>query len=141
MKHIQKNYKVKMYIPRESANQNVVIVGERNDEDHTVPYVMKLIDKLTDEDVDEMISETDADDTQCSEQIVDVPVPRITDRIVAVVTAFHGSESQSESLHRSSTCQDTHKVMETIVEDSSSKLRTNAQDAKVVSRHDPAVNW
>ena len=30
MKHIQKDYKVKMYIPQEfSANQNVVIVGER----------------------------------------------------------------------------------------------------------------
>ena len=35
MKHIQKNYKAKMYIPRESANQNVAVVGERNDEDHT----------------------------------------------------------------------------------------------------------
>ena len=39
MKHIQKDYKVEMYIPRESANQNVAIVGERNDEDHTVPSV------------------------------------------------------------------------------------------------------
>ena len=34
MKHIQKDYKVKMYIPRESANQNVAIVGERNEEYH-----------------------------------------------------------------------------------------------------------
>ena len=57
MKHIQKDYKVKMYIPRESANQNVAIVGERNDEDHAVPSVMKLLEKLTDEDVDEMILE------------------------------------------------------------------------------------
>ena len=32
MKHIQRDYKVKMYIPRESANQNVVNVGERNDD-------------------------------------------------------------------------------------------------------------
>ena len=63
MKHIQKYYKVKVYIPRESANQNVAIVGERNDEDHTVPSVMKLTEKLTDEDVDEMILETDVDDT------------------------------------------------------------------------------
>ena len=54
-----------MYIPREfSANQNVVIVGQRNDEDHEVPSVMKLIEKLTDEEVDEMILETDVDDTQ-----------------------------------------------------------------------------
>ena len=43
-----------MYIPRElSGNQNVVIVGEINDEDHAVPSVMKLIEKLTDEEVDE----------------------------------------------------------------------------------------
>ena len=107
MQHKQKYYKVKIYTPRESANQNVAIV-------------MKLIEMLTDEDVDEMILETDVDDTQGSEQIVDVPVPQIADRIVEVVTAFHGSESQSESLHRSSTCQDTHKVMEKIVKYSSS---------------------
>ena len=106
----------------ESANQNVVIVGERNDEDHAVPSVMmKLLEKLTDEEVDEMILVTEVDDSQCSEQIVDVPVPQIADRIVKVVTAFHGSESQNESLHRSSTCQDTHKVEENIVKDSQSR--------------------
>ena len=88
--------------------RNVAIVGERNDEDHTVPSVMKLAEKLTDEEVDEMIPETDVDDTQCSEQIVDVPVPQIADRIVEVGTAFHKSESQNESLCRSSTCHDTH---------------------------------
>ena len=88
MKHIQKDYKVKMYIPRESANQNVVIVGERNDEDHAVPSVMNVLDKLTDEEVDEMILATDVDDTHCSEQIAE--------RIVEVVTAFHRSESQNE---------------------------------------------
>ena len=120
MKHIQKDYKVKMYIPRESANQNVEIVGERND-DHTVPSVMKLIEKLTDEDVDEIILETDVDDAQCSEQIVDIPAPQIAERIVEVVTFFHRSESQNVSLYRSSTCQNTHKVMENIVKDSSSK--------------------
>ena len=97
-----------MYIPRESANQNVVIVGERNDEDHAVPSVMKLTEKLTDEEVDEMIPETEVDNTQCSEQIVDVPVPQIAERIVEIVTAFHGSESQTEPSHRSSTCQDPH---------------------------------
>ena len=69
-----------MYIPRVSANQqaeNVAIGGERNDEDQAVPSVMELHEKLTDEEVDEMILETDVDDTQCSEQIVDVPVPQI----------------------------------------------------------------
>ena len=123
MKHIQKDYKVKMYIPRESANQKVVIVG--GDEDQAVPSVMKLFETFTDEEVDEMILETDVDDTQCSEQIVEVPVPQIAERIVDVVTAFHRTESQGESLHRSSTCQDTHKVMEKIVKDSSSKVRTH----------------
>ena len=59
-----------------------------------------------------MILATDVDDTQCSEQIVDVLVPQIADRIVEVVTAFHGSESHSESLHRSSTCQDTQRDRE-----------------------------
>ena len=56
-----------MYIPRGfSANQNVVIVGERNDENHAVLSVMKLIEKLTDEEVDEMILETDVDETLSS---------------------------------------------------------------------------
>ena len=117
MKHIHKDYKVKMYILREFANQDVAIVGERNDEDDAVPSVMKLFEKLTDEEVDEMILETDVDDTQCSEQIEDVPVPQVAERIVEVVTAFHRGESQNESLHRSSTCQDTHKVVEKIVKD------------------------
>ena len=69
---------------------------------------MKLIEKLTDEEVDEMILETDVDVTQCSEQIVDIPVLQIAERIVEVVTAFHRRESQNESLYRSSTCQNTH---------------------------------
>ena len=120
MKYIQKDYKVKVYIPRESANQNVVIVGEMNDKDQAVPSVMMHIEKLTDEEVDEMILKTDVDDTQCSEQILDVPVPQIAERIVEVVTAFHMSESQNESLYRSSTCRNTHKVMENIFKDSQS---------------------
>ena len=95
MKHIQKDYKVKVCIPRESANQNLVIVGERNDEDQALPSVMKLVGKLTDEEVDEMIPETDVDDTQCSEQIVDVPVPQIAERIVEVVTAFTGASPRT----------------------------------------------
>ena len=67
----------------------------------------KVIEKLTDEEVDEMILETDVDDTQCSEQIVHVPGPQIAERIVEVVKAFHRSESLNVSLYRSSTCQYT----------------------------------
>ena len=93
---------------------------------------MKLLEKLTDEEVDEMILETDVDDTQCSEQIVDVPVPQIAEGVLEVVTAFHRSESQNESLHTSSTCQDTHKVVEKIVKDSQSPAasceRTGCED-------------
>ena len=40
---------------------------------------MNLNEKLTVEEVDGMIPETDADDKQGSEQIVDVPVPQITE--------------------------------------------------------------
>ena len=43
------------------ANQNVAIVGERNDEDQAVLSVMKLIEKLTDEEVDAMNPEIDVD--------------------------------------------------------------------------------
>ena len=88
---------------------------------------MKLIEKLTDEEVDEMIPQTDVDDTQCSEQLADVSVPQIADRIVEVVAALHGSESQNEPSHRSSTCRDTHKVVGNIVNESvsRSKLRTH----------------
>ena len=105
MKHIQKDYKVEMDIPRESANQNVAIVGERNDEDRTVPSVMKLIEKLTDEEVDEMILETDVDDTQCSEQIVDVPVLQIAERIVEVVS-WHSTGANPRTSH----CTDRQHV-------------------------------
>ena len=138
MKHIQKDYKVKIYLPRESANQNVVIVGEINDEDHTVLSVMQLLERLTNEEVDEMILETDVDETHCPQRLVDVPVPQIAERIVT----FHGSESGNVSLHRSSTCHDTHAMWWR----RSSKILNlpqqvaNSQDAKIVSRHDPAVN-
>ena len=127
MQHIQKDYKVKTYIPQESANQNAVIVVERNYQDHAVPSVMKLTEKLTDEEVDVMIPEIDVDDTQFSEQIVDVPVPQIAERIVEIVTGFHWSESQNEPSHRSSTCRHTHKVVENIqiFSVSRSKLRTH----------------
>ena len=59
--------------------------------------------------------------TQCSEQIVDVPVPQIAERIVEVVTAFHRSESQNESLHRRQHVRThTHILVEKIVKDSQS---------------------
>ena len=105
MKHFQKDYKVEMDIPRESANQNVAVVGERNGEDRTVPSVMKLIEKLTDEEVDEMILETDVDDTQCSEQIVDVPVLQIAERIVEVVS-WHSTGANPRTSH----CTDRQHV-------------------------------
>ena len=56
---------------------------------------MEHLEKLTDEEADEMILETDVDDTQCSMQIVDVPVPQIAERIVEVVRAFHGAKPRT----------------------------------------------
>ena len=139
MKHIQKYYKVKTYIPegiRQPERCNCW--RERNHEDQAVPSVMKLIEKLTDEEVDEMIPEIDVDDTQCSEQIVDVPVPQIAERIVEIVTAFHGSESRvvAQTVNMS-----THTVVERIVKDSQSHAascrRTGCGDC-LKARH-PAV--
>ena len=55
MKHIQKDCKAKRYIFLGiSRPERCNCWRYRNDEDHTVPSVMKLIDKLTDEEVDEM---------------------------------------------------------------------------------------
>ena len=51
MKHIQNDYKVKTYIPQETANQNVASVGERKDEDQAFPSVMKFTEKLTEQEV------------------------------------------------------------------------------------------
>ena len=137
MKHILKEYKVKTYIPQESANQNVIIVGERNDEDQAVPSVMKLLEKLTDEEVDEMILETHIDDTQCSEQIVDASVLQIAERIVEVVTAFHGSESKNEP-------SDTHSGGEKTVKDSQSPAasceRTGCEDCLKARPSNEPVN-
>jgi rRNA processing protein Krr1/Pno1 len=46
MKHIQKNWDVKVYIPREtSENQNVVIVGAPNDVERAKKYVTSLVEK------------------------------------------------------------------------------------------------
>ena len=88
-----------------------------------------------------MILETNVDETHCPQQLFDVPGPQIAERIVEVVTAFHGANPRT----RSSTCQDTHT--HTKWWRGSSKILkltqqvANAQDAKIVSRHDPAVNW
>ena len=95
------------------------------------------------EEVDEMIRETDVDETRCPQQLVEVPVLEITERIVEEVTAFHGSESPNESLHRSSTWPCAHtkwwrrspKILNL------TQLIANAQGSKIVSRQDPAVNW
>ena len=71
--------------------------------------------------------------TQCSEQIVDIPVLQIAEGIVEVDTAFHRTESQTESLHRSSTCQDTQSGGEDRQRFAISRRKfANAQDAKVV---------
>lgn len=44
LKHIQKNYDVRVYIPREhSANHNVVVVGTKKDCDRAKAYIDKLI--------------------------------------------------------------------------------------------------
>ena len=95
MKHIQKDYKGQDVHSSGMSQSERLQLLPRNDEHHAVPSVKKLTDKLSDEEVDETILETDVDDTQCSEQIVDVPVPQIADRIVEVVTAFHRSESRT----------------------------------------------
>ena len=107
---------------------------------------MKLIEKLTDEEVDAMILETDVDETHCPQQLFDVPVPPIAERIVEVVTTFHGCESQNESLHRSSTFQDTHThtVVEKIIKDSQSHAasceRTGCKDSLKTRSSSELVN-
>ena len=54
--------------------------------------------RIRDEEVDEMIPETDVDDTQCSEQIVDI-------RPLKLFTTFHYNVSRNESSHKSLTCK------------------------------------
>ena len=102
---------------------------------------MKLTEKLTDEEVDEMILQTDVDDTQCSQQIVDVPVPQMADRIVEVVTALHGSESPERAIAQIvNMSRDTQSGGEDRQRFCPPQQVANAQDAKIVSRQDPAVN-
>ena len=93
---------------------------------------MKLIEKLTDEEVDEMIPETDVDDTQCSEQLADVSVPQISDRIVEVVTALRERIPKRAIAQIVNMSRHTHKVLEKIVKDSQSPAavceRTGCED-------------
>ena len=115
MKHIPKDYKVKMYIPRESVNQNVVIVGERNDEDNAVPSVMKLLEKLTDR------GHTSSPDRRknrgsCHKHSTGRIPERVVVRIVNMSGHTHsgGEDRQGYSISRS--------------------------ELPIVSKHDPAVN-
>ena len=82
--------------------------------------------------VKHIATEIDVDDTQCSEQLADVSVLQIADRIVEVVTAFHGSESQNEPSRRSSTFRPTCKWVKKIGKDSQSPAasceRTGCED-------------
>ena len=59
----------------------------------------KLIEKLTDEEVDEMILETDVDETLSTQQLVGVPVPQIAERIVEVVTHSKGANPGMSRQH------------------------------------------
>ena len=138
MKHIQKDYKLKMHIPREFADQNVVINGERNDEDHAVLSVMKLLEKFTDEEVDEMILETDVDDTQCSEQIA-VPVPDTHKVVEKIVKDFQISRSKLRThrmrrLSQGTTQQGTSEQVVNSVEVKQSEIIKNT-----VQRKNPIV--
>ena len=71
---------------------------------------------------------------------MDVPLSKIAERIVEVVTAFHGSESQNEPSHRSSTCRHTQWWRRSSKTLSLPQQVESAQDAKIVSRQDPSVN-
>ena len=102
---------------------------------------MKLIEKLTDEEVDEMIPEAGVDDAQCSEQIVGRTSSSDRRKNRGSLSQHStGANPQNESLHRSSTCQDTHEVVEKVVKDSSSKWRAHRMQS-LSQTHDPAVNW
>eukprot|EP00927_Polykrikos_kofoidii_P022360 TRINITY_DN208_c0_g4_i1.p1 TRINITY_DN208_c0_g4~~TRINITY_DN208_c0_g4_i1.p1 ORF type:complete len:493 (+),score=124.79 TRINITY_DN208_c0_g4_i1:50-1528(+) len=50
LRHIQNNYKVRVYIPREgvTTNENVVIVGEKNDVPRASAYVQKILSGAAD---------------------------------------------------------------------------------------------
>eukprot|EP00927_Polykrikos_kofoidii_P011231 TRINITY_DN1474_c0_g1_i1.p1 TRINITY_DN1474_c0_g1~~TRINITY_DN1474_c0_g1_i1.p1 ORF type:complete len:488 (+),score=113.70 TRINITY_DN1474_c0_g1_i1:63-1526(+) len=50
LRHIQNNYKVRVYIPREgvSINENVVIVGEKQDVPRASAYVQKILSGAAD---------------------------------------------------------------------------------------------
>ena len=76
---------------------------------------MKLIEKLADKEMDEMILETDVDETHCPQRFADVPVPqnrgipreRIPERVViqivnmSVHTQSDGEDRQRFAISRS----------------------------------------
>ena len=79
-----------------------------------------------------MIPEIDVDDTQCSDQIVDVPVPHIAERIVEVAQQSTGANPRMSRSTGRPHVRDTHKVVENIAEDSQSHAasceRTGCKD-------------
>ena len=76
--------------------------------------------KLTDEEkVDEMIL-SDVDETHCPQQLVDVPVPQIAERIVEVVTQHITSANPGTSRCTDRQHVETHKVVAKIIKDSQS---------------------
>ena len=126
-----------MYSPREFfANQNVATVGERYDEDHTVPTVMKLIEKLTDEEVDDRrntLSSAARGHTSSSDRRKNrgIPRERIPERVTAQIV------NMALTTH-------THKVVEKIIKDSQSHAasceRTGCKDCLKTGSSGELVN-
>ena len=87
-----------------------------------------------------LMPETDVGDTQCSEQLADVSVPQIADRIVEVVT------DPRERIPERAIAQIVNMSRHTQWWRRSSRILSspqqvaNAQEAKIVSRQDPSVN-
>ena len=75
----------------------------------------------------------------CPQQFFDVLVPQIVERIVEVGEPFHGERIPERVIGTDPQHVRTHKVVEKIL--NLTQQVANAQDAKNVSRHDPAVNW
>ena len=105
---------------------------------------MKLIEKLTDEEVDEMILETDVDETHI------VLSSSLTYQFLrSPKESWKLSQHSTGANPRTSRCTDRQhfKTHTHVWWRRSSKILNltqqvaNAQDAKIVSRHDPAVNW
>ena len=139
MKHFQKDLKAKMYIPQESANQNVAIVGERNDEDHTVPkswsslkssLMKRSVSDPRDRRWRHKVLWADRGRTSSSDRrknrgsCPSIPHEGIPEPVIAQIVNMSG--------HTQSDGEDRQRFKQQV---------TNAQDAKIVSRHDPVANW